>query len=213
MARNQMMPMNQLNQPMQYNNPQKGGVGRGIKEFFVGAPGQNSQVSTQTQGQNQLQGLTIQNLMQMLGGGSGAPQQFDFNKIKQGAEENFYNSTVPSLAERFTGLGGQNSSAFTGALASAGGGLDRDLASLEAHYGMQQQQNDRGYILQLLQQALSPQFENQYRPATGGFLGNAAEGAGKAAGAYFGGEALPMIGSGIVSAGKGAYNYFNNRGQ
>lgn len=212
MARNQMMPVNQMNQPVQFNPPAKKSFGQNAKEFLVGSPGENSQVSTQTQGQNQLQGLTIQNLMQMLQGGAGAPSQFDFGKIKRGAEENFYNSTVPSLAERFTALGGgQNSSAFQGTLASAGHGLDRDLASLEAHYGMQQQQNDRGYILQLLQQALAPQFENQYRPATGGFIGQAAEGAGKAAGAYFGGEAIPAIGSGIVSAGKQAYNYFQNR--
>jgi hypothetical protein len=187
MARNQMMPMNQGNpmMPAQYPQPKRK-FGQGIKEFFVGAPGQNTQVSTQTGQQQQVSGQALQNLLQMLQGGQGAPSQFDFSKIKRGAEENFYGSTVPSLAERFTGLGGQNSSAFTGALASAGHGLDRDLAGLEAHYGMQQQQNDRNYLLQLLQQALQPQFENQYRPATGGLFGSAAEGVGQGIGNFGG---------------------------
>ena len=70
--------------------------------------------------------------------------------IAQQARHNFNTQTIPSIAERFTAMGGgQRSSAFQAALQNAGGDFDRSLASL-----------DYQQAHQLGQQALRPQFEN-----------------------------------------------------
>ena len=200
MARNMPMAMNQnpMMLPMQMPQ-QKKGFGQGLKEFFVGAPGQAQFIPTQTGSQSQLQNQAIQNLMQMLSGGQGGQQQYQqaFAPIAQNAREQFTSQTIPGLAERFTALGGgQNSSAFQGALGQAGAGLESSLAGMGAQFGQQQQQLDQNYLLNLLRFALMPQFESQYRPATGGLLGNLAGGVG---------QGLGSVGSGL--GGLGALKY------
>jgi len=205
MARNMPMAMNQgggMSPQQQFamlNQQPKRSTGTKIGQFFTGKPGQAQFLPTQTGPQNQLQGLTIQNLMQMLSGGMGGPQQYQqaFEPYAQNAREQFTSQGVPGLAERFTALGGgggQNSSAFQGALAQAKSGLESNLAGMGAQFGQQQQQLDQNYLLQLLQFALSPQFETQYKPATGGLFGHIANNVGaglnaaaKGAGAYYGG--------------------------
>jgi hypothetical protein len=77
--------------------------------------------------------------------------------IAQEARHNFNTQTIPSIAERFTAMGGSdnklNSSGFQAALGNAGAGLNRSLASL-----------DYQQAHQLNQQALRPQFENIAAP-------------------------------------------------
>ncbi len=169
-------------------NPQskKGLIQRG-KEYVFGEPGRPQFLPTQTGPQQQLQGLTIENLMQLLQPGMQNAQQYQqaFAPIAQNARQNFYTSTIPSLAERFTALGGgQNSSAFQGALGQAGAGLESQLGALGAQFGQQQQGLDQNFLLNLLRYAFLPQFETQYLPATGGLFGSAAEGLGKGAGSF-----------------------------
>ena len=189
MARNMPMAMNQnlgVSPQQQFAMLNQGGPsGSKFKQFFTGKPGQPQFLPTQTGQQNQLQGLTIQNLMQMLSGGMAGPQQYQqaFAPYAQNAREQFATQTVPGLAERFTALGGgQNSSAFQGALGQAGAGLESSLAGMGAQFGQQQQQLDQNYLLNLLQYALRPQFETQYQPATGGLFGNLAQGLGQGLG-------------------------------
>jgi hypothetical protein len=182
--------------PQRYDIQQpKKGFGQGIKEFFAGAPAQAQLLPTQSGPQQQVQGQALQNVLQMLQGGQNAPSQFDFNKIKQGVQNRFQTETLPSIAERFTGLGdAQGSSGYLSTLGRAGADLDIGLGSLEAQFGQQQQQQDRDYLLQLLRFALMPQFENQYIPATGGLFGNASQGVGQGLGQLGGLGALKYLG-------------------
>lgn len=213
MARNlpMQMPMNQavgLSPQQQFamlnQQPQKR-FGKRLKESLVGSPGQAQFLPTQTGPQNQLQGLSIQRLMEMLQPGMQSQQNYQnaFAPIAQQRTNEFYSQTVPSLAERFTALGGgQNSSAFQGALGQAGAGLQTDLASMGAQFGQQQQQLDQNYLLNLLRFAFQPQFETQYKPGTGGLFGNIASGLGSGLnalgqgfGMYAGSSLLPGLGT------------------
>lgn len=163
----------------------KRSFGTRFKEGLFGGPGQVVQSPLLSGPQQQLQGLTIQNLMQMLQPGMQSAQNYQnaFAPIAQNARENFYSNTVPSLAERFTALGGgQNSSAFQGALGQAGAGLESELGAMGAQFGQQQQQIDQSYLLNLLRLALAPQFETSYIPGKSGLLGGAGQAAGQGIG-------------------------------
>jgi len=83
-----------------------------------------------------------------------------YQPIEDQARTNFQTQTIPSIAERFTamGNGAQRSSAFTGALGSAGAGLEQSLAALKSQYGFQNKQLGAG----LLGQGLESNYENLY---------------------------------------------------
>jgi len=129
-------------------------------------------------------------------------QPFNFAPIANEARQNFAQQTIPSIAERFTGLGAQNSSAFGQQLGAAGAGLESGLASLGAQYGLQNRGQEAQiglqnqgqliqYILSLLGMGTQKTFENAYIPRQNGFLQNAGAAlvgaAPKAAAMYFGG--------------------------
>jgi len=81
------------------------------------------------------------------------------------ARKRFQEETIPSLAERFTAMGGgQRSSAFQSSLGRAGSDLESQLAALRQQGGMQQ-----------LGMGLTPRFDTGYRPATQGMLGSGAQ--------------------------------------
>lgn len=61
-----------------------------------------------------------------------------FEPIEKLARQNFQQQTIPSLAERFAGLGGLQSTAFKGELGRAGSNLENQLAALRSQYGLQQ---------------------------------------------------------------------------
>ena len=94
--------------------------------------------------------------------------QAGFNPIAQEARTQFQQQTVPSIAERFSGLGAQGSSAFGQQLGAAGAGLEQNLASQGANYGLQNRQG----LLQQLQLASKPQFENIHTPGSSGLFAN-----------------------------------------
>lgn len=124
-------------------------------------------------------------------------QQGGFKPIADQARQKFQTETIPGLAERFTALGnGQRSSAFQGALGSAASGLESNLASGEAQYGLQQNQQ----LMQLLQ-LLQP--ETVFAPESQGFLssllGGAAPGLGSATSSLLGGLGSSASGSAIGS--------------
>lgn len=113
-----------------------GGLLGGLTGLFGDAgstPASNTQVGSPQQiaGRNQILTQALQGLGQ---------NKVDFAPIAQQARENFSQSTVPSIAERFSQFGGQRSSAFSNALGQAGAGLESSLAGLESSHNLKQQQ-------------------------------------------------------------------------
>lgn len=93
-------------------------------------------------------------------------QNFNFSPIAQQARTNFGQSTIPSIAERFSSFGAQGSNAFSQALGQAGAGLEQGLAGMQQDYGLQQQQ----LLHNLLSLGLTPQFESAYSPRQPGIF-------------------------------------------
>lgn len=154
-----------------------------FRDFLFGSPSKKGQLSGYSeQNQEQFNSL-ISQLLGRLGGG-----QFDFGPIEQQARAGFEQKTVPSIAERFTSMGGGGgrSSAFGQQLGQAGSDLEQSLAGMRQNYGLQQQ----GLLQNLL--GLGKQ-EAYYQPESPGFLGNIAaplvQAGGSALGSYFGGPA------------------------
>lgn len=118
-------------------------------------------------------------LNQLLSGGtSQIPQGFDFisqilsndpemmQKFEAPTRRAFEEQTLPSIAERFTGMNAQKSSAFGQQLGQAGQRLEESLASQRAGRGFQA----LGSLQQLLGTGLTQQYENALRPRQPGAL-------------------------------------------
>lgn len=78
----------------------------------------------------------------------------------------FSEQTLPSIAERFTGMNAQKSSAFGQQLGQAGQRLEESLASQRSGRGFQA----LSQLQSLLGNGLTSQFENVLRPRSPGFL-------------------------------------------
>lgn len=103
--------------------------------------------------QDQLAGIS-QLLQQGLGNS-------DFSGIENLARSNFQSRTIPSLVDRFNGLGGKSklsSPDFQRDYLGASNDLETRLAALRSGHGLSQ-----------LQLGLQPTFENIYTPAQPGF--------------------------------------------
>lgn len=150
----------------------------GLSNFFLGSDPKVQQAPRLNQQQFGLQNQGIQNLLQLLQSGGGMPGSFA--PIAQKARTQFQSQTIPSLAERFTSLGGQNSSAFQGALGQAGAGLEEGLASQESQYGLQQNAQTQNLMRLLLSLSSQPSFENLVLGGQPGALHGAAQAAGQA---------------------------------
>lgn len=118
-------------------------------------------------------------LNDILGRSQGAlPQGFEFlsqilsndpdmmNKFEAPTRRAFNEQTLPSIAERFTGMNAQKSSAFGQQLGQAGQRLEEGLASQRAGRGFQALQQLQG----LLGTGLTQQYENVLRPREPGAL-------------------------------------------
>lgn len=129
--------------------------------FFGGQPASFATTQRFLPQQQQLQNQSIQQLMSLLQGGGPS----GFEAIEKQAREGFQKKTIPSLAERFSALGGSpgGSSGFAGLLGEAGTGLETSLAALRGQLGQQQ-------ISQLLPFAFQQSFDTQYMPREAGFL-------------------------------------------
>ena len=126
-------------------------------QFFSGNPARVEQLNRYRPGQENILNQLAQSGLQRLQN----PYQ-GFQPIQQQATNFFNQQVVPSLAERFTSMGGMGGSnaisspAFASQLGQAGAGLSENLAALQSQYGMQNQSQ----ALQQLQLGLQPQFEN-----------------------------------------------------
>lgn len=96
------------------------------------------------------------------------------------AMRQFNERIVPGLAERFSAVGGQRSSAFPQALSQAGADLSERLSAQRAQLQGQAAQGILGYLNQLLGQK---SFENIYQQGGPSFLGALAPGIGQGLGA------------------------------
>ena len=68
------------------------------------------------------------------------------------------------------GPGGQRSSAFAQTLGGAGAGLESQLASQGAQFGLQARGQQMDWLRALMNMGLQQQYETQYMPGTKGFL-------------------------------------------
>lgn len=152
-----------------------------LQNNIFGTQGQTQQVPRYTPQQSNVLNQNIlpsiapmlQQLQQKRGQG--------FEPYAQQARTQFNTQTIPSLAERFTALGGQRSSAFQGALGAAGAGLNENLAALGSQYDSNQQGQEQQLLMALLGLGLQPQFENAYQPGTPGLINNLFGGGGLSA--------------------------------
>lgn len=150
----------------------------GLMDFLFGKKGGFEQTPSMNPQQLQL----LQNFLGGLGGAQTQGMDFlqnlmsgDTSKFEAPLMRQFYESTVPGLAEQFSGAGAQGSSAFSQALGSAGAGLSERLGALRG--GLQMQ--GLGQLSNFMQMGLGAKpFESVYRPQTQGFVGGLAPGVG-----------------------------------
>ena len=69
--------------------------------------------------------------------------QQDFSGIENQYRNEFYNQTIPTIMERLTAMGGENSSALTNQLAGAGADFELGMGGLKSQY----LQNQLGMLL------------------------------------------------------------------
>jgi len=137
-------------------------------DSIIGTPARTQQLQTFSPQQRGLQNESINQIMSLL---QGKPSQ-GFQPIAQNARNQFQQQTVPTLAERFTSMGGAgtgalSSPAFASQLGQAGAGLEGNLAALGSQFGQNQLQS-------LLPFAGKSQFENLFHQAQPGALQNIA---------------------------------------
>jgi len=158
-----------------------------LSRFFLGSPGGIEQVPTVNPQQQQFLeqllgqlggplGMGIGNLTDIL---SGRPEAFA--SFEKPARQAFEQKTIPGIAERFSGVGGQQSSAFGQQLGQAASDLETNLSAQRS--GLQSQALQQ--LMGLLGQGMQPQFQNYQQEAQPGFLQNLLSAIGS-----FGGTAL-----------------------
>lgn len=138
-------------------------VGAPQGNFFSGQPATFATTQRFNPNQQNLQNQSIQQILSLLQGNTPA----GFEAIENQARQGFQKKTIPTLAERFSSLGGSpgGSSGFAGLLGEAATGLETDLAAQRANFGNQR-------LSQLLPFAMQQSFDTQYMPREAGFLEN-----------------------------------------
>ncbi len=165
-----------------YNSYNFGGNPWDIGSFLFGRQDKINQIPTVTPEVSQaLQQLLQQGLGNVIG-----QQTNSFAPIEQQARTQFNQQTVPSIAERFSGLGAQGSSAFSQRLGQAGAGLEENLKARQQQQGLQQ-----------IGLGLTPQFENIHTPGSSGLIsslfGPALQGLGQPLSSQGGGQGQDLF--------------------
>lgn len=160
-------------------------------DFLFGKDEQNYSQSLLSPGQQSLQDQ-YQNSIQNRGAGGAFGQSADYYRDLLGNNSQdfqnfaapqmrqFNEEIIPGLSEQFAGMGsgGLSSSGFRNAAVNAGTDLSERLGAIRANLRNSGAQG----LAAMGQGALAHHQENIHRPATGGFVGAVAEGAGKALG-------------------------------
>ena len=146
-----------------------------LKTFMMGTPGSFKKIDKfdelRSGSMDQMLQSALPQLLSSLGNQGG------FAPIAEQARSRFFGDTVPTLAERFSGLGsgGQRSSGYQESLASGAGQMNTDLAAMESQYGQQRNQQ----LMQMLGMGLTPQQENMRIAPQQGFMHGMAPGIGE----------------------------------
>ena len=159
-----------------------------FRDSFFGTKDSFQQTPTLTPQQQQLinqligglggpTGQGIDLISQLLGGNQEFLKQLQAPEIRR-----FEEQTIPGLAERFSGAGAQESSAFKQALGGAGAGLSENLAAQSGQLGMQAQQTGLQGLLSMLGLSQKPQFATSFQPGKSGALGGLFGGIGQGLG-------------------------------
>ena len=154
-------------------------------------PQQEQLLNTALGGLQQQLPLGLQNLRNILGG-----DEETFESFFAPARRNFEQKTLPSIAERFTGMlgeGSQRSSAFGQQLGEAGKSLEEDIFS--QRIGMQQ--DALMQLLQLMSPALAQREYEYTTPRQAGFLENLGVGAAQGLGGFLGGGIPGLVSGGL----------------
>ena len=126
------------------------------------------------------QDIALQNLSQRIPQGiqnlNLPGSQSNFAPIANEARRNFSQNTIPTLAERFAGLG-RNSSGLQQSLGGAAAHFESQLASAQAQHGLQEQSLQSNNLFNSLGAFLHPQFDYQIAPGQNSGLRNVWNGA------------------------------------
>lgn len=137
------------------------------QQFQHFTPQQNQYLDQLLGGAQSLQPQAFSFLQNLLNPSQESQDQFNAPYLRQ-----FYEDIIPTIAERFTSIGGQRSSAFPQALGKAGAGLIEQLAALRGQQAFQ----GLGALQNFGSTGLAPRFENVYRPRDFGLLGTGLHG-------------------------------------
>ncbi len=126
--------------------------------------------------------------------------QSNFAPIAHESRRNFSENTLPTLAERFAGLG-RNSSGLQQTLGGAGAQFESQLAAAQAQHGLTEQTLQSNNLFNSLRSALSPQFDYYAQPGQKSFARNSFDTllpiAGEAAAGYLTGGPVGAAAGGI----------------
>jgi len=141
--------------------------------------------------------------------------QSNFQPIADEARRNFSQNTIPTLAERFAGLG-RNSSGLQQSLGGAGAQFESQLAALQAQHGLQEQGLQSNNLFNSLRASLSPQFDYYAQPGQKSFARNTFDTllpiAGEAAAGYLKGGPVGAAAGGIKGLADSQNNQANGTG-
>jgi hypothetical protein len=126
-------------------------------DFWGGRSEFTEQVPLMSQQQMGLQN----NLMQR---GYNGLDQFDFAPIEAEARKGFEQKTLPSIAERFRGLGATGGSGYQQMMRSSATDLEGQLAAMKQNYNLKRQP----MFQDMMNMGLRPQFENVMHEAEPG---------------------------------------------
>lgn len=180
-----------------------------MANFFTGSPATSQQFPVLSPQQLNVKGAASNQALRMLqnlGGATG------FEPIAQRAKTQFNTQTVPSIAERFTSLGGgaQRSSAFPALLGQQAAGLEEGLAGLQSQHGME-------LLKLLLGTSLSPEVETGITPESEGGFGSLLKQLlpylGPLLGGLFGGPGGAAIGGALGGGVSALSNIFGSQPQ
>ena len=148
------------------------GKGEKTQQLPLLTPHQQALQQQQVQGSSQQMPQMLQYIQQILSGDQDLMDQF-----QAPSRRSFKEQTIPTIMERFSGMGAQESSGFQQSIAGAGQRHEEGLAAQQANLKGQ----GINQLLQMMSQAQERSFENLYSPATEGIAGPLAEGGGQAA--------------------------------
>lgn len=147
----------------QKNEYGQGGLGASEATFFQGTPSQTVKFPTGTPQQQELNTTLGSRLPQAYQNLNLPGDKSSFEPIANEARRNFSQNALPTIAERYAGLG-RNSSGLQQDLGGATAQFESQLAALQAQHGLQEQSQQSGNFFNSLSAFLQPQHDYAIQP-------------------------------------------------